>query len=136
MITALYASLLTLIYIYLSVLVIRTRQKRRIALGSGNTPELEQRIRAHANFMEYTPLALILLFLAEQQGLVYWALHLLAITFVMGRVLHLYGLAFFEKYNDNQLITSTRYRRNGMYCTLNMLAATAIINILLHVKIL
>lgn len=59
MIISLYAFLLTLFYIYIAILVIKTRYQSKVALGYGTSKNLEQRIRAHSNFCEYVPLMLI-----------------------------------------------------------------------------
>ena len=60
-ITAIYAALLGLLFLALSVNVVRTRRATRVSLGAGDHPLLERRIRAHGNFAEYTPIALILI---------------------------------------------------------------------------
>ena len=60
-ITAIYASLLAFIYIKLSTNVIKLRRLHKVSLGHKNHKDLEQAIRAQANFIEYVPLGLILL---------------------------------------------------------------------------
>ena len=60
-ITALYASLLAFIYIKLSTNVINLRRLHKVSLGHKNQKDLEQAIRAQANFIEYVPFGLILL---------------------------------------------------------------------------
>jgi uncharacterized membrane protein YecN with MAPEG domain len=47
----------------------------------------------HGNFTEYTPTFLILLLLAELGGATFWFLHLMGASFLLGRVLHAYGLS-------------------------------------------
>ena len=61
------ASILGPLLIILSVRVIRYRRSNRIALGAKDDKQLERRMRAQANFAEYTPLALILLVINELQ---------------------------------------------------------------------
>ncbi|KAK9836281.1 hypothetical protein WJX81_001826 [Elliptochloris bilobata] len=66
-ITAFFAALLGFLYVALSLAVVRVRRSARIPVGEGvpvNTL-LRKRIRAHANFGEYVPLALVLLALVE-----------------------------------------------------------------------
>jgi uncharacterized membrane protein YecN with MAPEG domain len=65
----------------------------RISLGLGEGSALEQPVRVHGNFTEYTPTFLILLLLAELGGAAFWFLHLLGAAFVAGRMLHAYGLS-------------------------------------------
>ncbi len=60
LITPLYASLAAFILIVLSLRVIGARRNRRVALGDGADDDLARRIRAHGNFTEFTPLALVL----------------------------------------------------------------------------
>lgn len=91
-VTALYAGLLGLYFIWLATRVIKARRIHRVALG---TPHrlVERAARAHGNFAEYVPLALLLLALCEINGLPDWALHVLGVTLVAGRVLHATGIA-------------------------------------------
>jgi len=131
MIVSLYASLLAIIYIYLSVLVIKGRGIAKVALGSGSSKLLEQRIRAHANFSEYTPFVLLLLFMAEYQGTSVYIIHLLGVLFLTGRISHLYGVAFHEQYENDSLKTSLKYRQVGMVCTFITISLCALINLAL-----
>jgi uncharacterized protein len=62
-----YAGIFALMYFFLTMRVARRRGQMRIPLGSGGDAELERRIRAHGNFIEYVPLALILLGFMEAQ---------------------------------------------------------------------
>ena len=60
-VTALYASLLALVFLGLSFNIIRLRRLLRVGVGDGGEKELSKAIRIHGNFSEYMPLALILL---------------------------------------------------------------------------
>jgi uncharacterized protein len=93
-VTALYASLLGLWLLVLSFRVIRTRGTERVSLGAGGSTLLERRIRAHANFAEYVPVALILIGLLEIAGASAFFLHLLGLLILAGRLLHGYALSF------------------------------------------
>lgn len=92
MITTLYAAVLGLIFIGLSLWVIRGRWKYKISLGHGNNKELQRRIRIHANFTEYVPLSLLLLVLVELEAPPVYAVHTLGCTLVAARLLHIRGL--------------------------------------------
>ncbi|MEM9100130.1 MAG: MAPEG family protein [Pseudomonadota bacterium] len=94
-ITALYAGLIALWMIFLTVSVIVLRREHRVSLGDGGNDRLGRRIRGHANAVEQAPIALILLGLSEGLGTPGWAVHLLGVMLLAGRVLH--GLHFLEK---------------------------------------
>jgi uncharacterized protein len=87
-----YAALLTFIYIFLSSRVIQSRVVTRIGLGTGGNRGLERRMRIHANFAEYVPLALLLLAFMEMQGRPGWLLHLLCAVLVLARIGHAFAL--------------------------------------------
>lgn len=90
----LYSSLLALLLIALSYNVVRLRQQHQVGIGSGSIQALERAVRAHANFCEYVPMALLLLALIESGGNVpAWALHLLGLLLLAGRVAHAFGLS-------------------------------------------
>jgi len=93
MTTALYAALLALIFIVLSVAVVRQRRRFQVALGDGGHAPLQRAIRAHANFAEYVPLALLVLFLAEYSGLQPTLVHLLGIILLCARISHAFGVS-------------------------------------------
>ena len=71
-ITTIYASLLGLLFVALSLRVIRTRGCVGVALGSGADPLLQRAVRVQANFAEYVPLALVLMALVEIAGASVW----------------------------------------------------------------
>ncbi|MCW8108365.1 MAPEG family protein [Alteromonas ponticola] len=91
-ITAFYASLLGLCYLYLSLAVIAIRRKAQIGIGDGGNHDLMRISRVHANFNEYVPITLIML--ACLESISHWdgVMHLGANALLFGRVLHAYGL--------------------------------------------
>ena len=88
MITAFYASLLGLIYIKLSKNIIKLRRKYKVSLGHNNHSDLEQAIRAHANFAEFVPIGLILLVCLEVNKIHFIVVLLLGGLFFIGRIFH------------------------------------------------
>lgn len=92
-VTALYAGLLGLGFVWLSTRVIKARRVYHVALGTGQHRLVERAMRAHGNFSEYVPFALILLGLCEINGLPAWALHVLGVLLIAGRVPHAHGIA-------------------------------------------
>lgn len=118
LITPLYAALLAILFVALTVQVIRLRQKHRVALGDGGQSDLARAIRVHANFVESVPLALLLLFFAEYQGLADWLVYLLGAALLLARLLHAYGVS--------QPRENLRFRASGMLLTLSVLLLAAI----------
>jgi len=94
-ITLLYGGLLSLWFVALSVRVILGRSGPGLpSLGDGGNPAMLRRIRGHANFAEYVPLALLLIALLELSGSAAWQLHALGGGLTVGRLLHGYALSF------------------------------------------
>ncbi|WP_444888626.1 MAPEG family protein [Microbulbifer sp. VAAC004] len=91
-ITALYASLCAILIIYLAGRVVQFRRTKRVGIGTGEDRHNEIRVRVHANAVEYTPIALLLLLLAELGGLSALWLHVFGIAFFLSRIFHAYGL--------------------------------------------
>jgi uncharacterized protein len=89
----LYAGLLGLLLIALSVQVVFARRRFRVGIGAGTEEGMQQAIRVQANFTEYVPFAVILLVIAEIQGLPGAAIHTAGIVLVASRVLHAIGLS-------------------------------------------
>ena len=87
-ITAFYASLLALCYIYLSFAVINVRRSAQIGVGDGGNAELARAIRVHGNFNEYVPLTLILLACLESLHPQHWVIHAGGCALLFGRILH------------------------------------------------
>lgn len=92
-VTPLYAALCGLLLIVLSLRVIRLRHAHDVRLGDGGQPALQAATRAQANFIEYVPLALLLLYFLElsRQAPV-WVLHVLGALLFLGRILHALAL--------------------------------------------
>lgn len=87
-----YAALLALLFVVLSFRVVTIRRRDRVSLGDQDNPALRRAIRAHGNFAEYTPIALILIGLCVVMGLgVLWG-HLICGSLLLGRVMHAYGV--------------------------------------------
>lgn len=89
--TALYASLLAILYVVLSYRVAQRRMRFQVGLGTGQNTELERAVRIHGNFAEYVPLALLLLAFFEAGGGAVWAVHAAGAGLLIARVLHAMG---------------------------------------------
>lgn len=116
-ITSLYAALLAGVLVWLSVRVIGQRRRARIALGTGEDEALLRAARAQANFVEYVPMALILLALLEGAGTGPFLLHALGAALLGGRLAH--GVGISRSPEDMRL------RQIGMALTLGVLIAGA-----------
>jgi len=93
LISGIYAGLCGVLLIVLSARIIGMRRTYQVGIGSGGHEELARTIRVQGNFIEYTPLALILLVLAELQGASIWLVHGAGVLLVVGRGLHAFGLS-------------------------------------------
>jgi len=121
MITALYAGLVALLYLALSYNVVLARRSRKVSVGDGDDKLVRKRMRTQANCAEYGPLGIVLLALAEMQGMSFWLVHLFGATLLAGRIAHAYGFG-----STPQVVP---FRKLGMYLTFAMIAATAVANI-------
>ena len=120
-VTPLYAGLIGLLFIYLSLRVIKVRRGAKISHGDGGDGALAKRIRVQGNCAEYAPFALLLLALAELQGAPLWLVHVLGLMILAGRVIHAYGLG-----SSPQIMN---FRVGGMLLTLIMIVCTSLLNI-------
>ena len=93
-VTPLYAALLVVWFLVLSLRVITLRGRHRVSLGDADRPDLRRAIRGHANFAEYVPLALLLLLVIELSRFSLYVVHVLGAALVIARLLHGYALAF------------------------------------------
>lgn len=93
LVVPLYAALLALLFVALTLRTIRLRRRYGVALGDGAHPALLRAMRAHANFAEYVPLALVLFYFAEIGGAPQALAHLLGGSLLIGRSLHAWGVS-------------------------------------------
>ena len=107
--TGLYAALLGLLFVALSVRTLWLRRTLRIAVGDAGNPQMLRAMRVHANFAEYIPLALFLIYLCETQGTNGILVHALCLALLIGRLSHSYGVS---QSNENY-----RFRVAGMALT-------------------
>ncbi len=128
-ITAFYASLLGLCYLYLSLLVIGVRRSARISLGDGGNEDLRRLGRAHGNFSEYVPITLILIACFEANFGQAWVIHVFALGLLFGRLLHAFGIRHHEGASWQRLV--------GMLLTFAALLMSAVANLIqLHLGLL
>lgn len=93
-ITALVAGIFALLIVPLSIQVSLQRAKANAVFGDAGDETLRRRVRAHGNFIEYAPLAVVALGLVEYRGAATWLVWSLAVGFVFSRVVHALGMLF------------------------------------------
>ena len=108
-ITGTYASCLALLFLLLSIAVIKQRRSNLVSLGDGQIGDLQKAIRAHGNFAEYVPICLLLLAVAEINSGAGAYLHIPGSLLLIGRLLHAYGLV--------KKSGASKPRVYGMMCT-------------------
>jgi hypothetical protein len=91
-ITLTIAAAAVLINIWLGTRISRMRFHYKVSVGDGGIDRIANRMRAQANFIEYTPLFLILLAVVELSvGAKTW-LWGVAILFILARLAHPFGM--------------------------------------------
>ena len=78
--------------IWLMVRVGQVRISQEVSVGDGGNDHVIRRMRAHANFIETTPIALILIGAIELSGKGEPWLAYVAAIFLIGRVAHMFGM--------------------------------------------
>ena len=104
-ITSTLAALLALLAVPLTIQISARRavigmkagKTDQAVFGDDGDPMLRNSIRAFGNFIEYTPLALILLALMEAQGAAAALLWWLGGAFVVGRLVHAISMTFIPR---------------------------------------
>ena len=117
-VTPIYAAILSFVFVTISVRTILIRRKLQIAIGDGDQPLLARAARVHANFAEYVPLSLILIYFLETCSVSKLWIHLLCITLVIGRVTHALGVS--------QPKENYRYRVTGMALTFTAILSASL----------
>jgi uncharacterized membrane protein YecN with MAPEG domain len=118
LVTPLYAALFGFIFFALSVRTIRLRGKLRIGIGDADNPEMLRAMRVHANFSEYVPLSLLLIFMLESLGARVALVHSLCVILLLGRLVHAYGVS---RPKEN-----FRFRMAGMASTFTALVGASL----------
>ena len=91
-ITAIFAALLALMLVGISVRVTMLRAKKKINFFDGGDAELGAAIRVQGNFIEYVPMALALIGLLEWMGTGSWIVYVLGAVLLLARITHAWGL--------------------------------------------
>lgn len=121
-VTPIYAALIGILFVILSVRVIAARRSARVALGDGGDKVLLRCQRVQANCAEYAPLALVLMTLAELQAAPALVLHAIGTMLLGGRVVHAAGVS-----QENEQFAM---RVTGMALTFTAILSAAAVNLL------
>lgn len=114
---------LIMLFIYLSKCVIDNRRKYRVAYSHAvDEPCFQASISAHRNFVEYTPLSLILLSLLASLPIHTLWFATLCLALLCGRVLHALGMLIYEQ----QAKPNFLFRISGMTLTALVLLCSAL----------
>jgi len=92
-ITPVYAGLLGIMLVALSWRIMRMRARLEVMVGDGGERDLNVAVRMQGNFIEYVPMALILLYFNETLGWNPYIIHALAILLIAARVAHVHGMS-------------------------------------------
>ncbi|MCF8467784.1 MAG: MAPEG family protein [Sneathiella sp.] len=92
-VTPIFAALLGLIFVMLSLRTSRLRRGAKVSLGDGGDIGLQKAIRAHGNFIEYVPITLLMLTFLEMRTVSIYVIIVLASLLFVGRCLHAIGMA-------------------------------------------
>ncbi len=92
-ITLTTASILGIMFVWLTARVISGRVRNESLIGDDGNPEMIFLIRTQGNFTEFVPIFLIILGLVELSGANGMALTIIAAVFVIARLLHVPGMA-------------------------------------------
>jgi len=120
-ITGLYLAFLALLYAVLGLQVSRLRRGNRVLFGDGDNRELRSAIRAHANFMEYVPIIVLMIALLEMSGTPAARIHWLMGLLLIARLLHPLGMYVGPRSMQFQI-----FRVGGIVLTWLVLLAAAI----------
>ena len=93
-ITACLTAAFAVLMVLLSVQTSLRRAALGIAHGDAEDKTLRRRIRAHGNFTEYAPLAVVILLMVEISGATRINTLILALAFLLARLLHAAGMLY------------------------------------------
>ncbi|ATQ45047.1 hypothetical protein CSW64_15170 [Caulobacter mirabilis] len=105
--TAYYALPLALLGLVLWFRVTATRSGLKVSIGDGGDPALHEKIRQHGNFIEWTPLVLLLMVIAEGNRADAIYLHISGGLLLAGRLIHPFGLSAANPMHPLRIVGNT-----------------------------
>jgi len=128
MISSLYGSLLSFVFLALTTRVIKIRRSQKISIGDQGNQILQRAVRAQSNFCESVPIFMILLIIAELNMVNYIILHFCGLIILFGRVFHAFGISH-EK-------AQFHFRASGMLLTLISITILALANLVSYFSLI
>jgi uncharacterized protein len=122
MTTLFYAGLCVLLLLFLSWRVVQLRRLHKIGIGDGGNIDLLQRVRVHANAVEYMPMLFLLLGGMELNGYPQWLIHAFGAAIFLSRCAHAWGLSHGKG--------PSKGRIGGMLITFLLMLSMALISII------
>lgn len=117
-ITFLYASLLAILFVVLSISTIRLRRKLKIGVGDAGNSKMLRAMRVHSNFAEYVPFALLLIYFVELNLGNPIFIHCLGLSLLSARISHAFGVS--------QERENFKYRVAGMVMTFGVIISSSL----------
>lgn len=124
-VTPIFAAVFSLFYVLLSANVIRHRLTSKVALGEGKNHDLLKAIRVHANFAEYVPLAIVMMWFLETITYDSRVPYALGVVLLLGRIGHVIGMSYHRRF----LIL----RQIGILATFGVLLTSSVLLILHYI---
>ena len=121
-----FSAFFAVLFVLLSINVIRARRKHKVGLGTGQNRSVERAMRVHANFAEYVPFALLLMALLELNKANSLLLIGLSSVLLVGRLVHAYGVSM-----ENERFT---YRVSGMLTTFAVILIAGLANLVIVLR--
>ena len=121
-----FAAAFAVLFVLLSVNVIRARRQHKVGIGTGQNTSVERAMRVHANFAEYVPFALLLITLLELNKASGLLLIGLCSLLLVGRLVHAFGVSM-----ENERFV---YRVSGMVMTFTVILIAAVANVALAIS--
>ena len=119
-VTAMTAAILALLFIYLSYQVVKQRVRTETSFGTGNDEHMDMVRGCQSNLIEYTPITLIMLALLELSSANHLATMGLAVAFMIGRFLHVFGM------HQHHAGKTVKFRQIAMVTTWTTMAILAL----------
>ena len=116
-----FSAVFAVLFVLLSINVIKTRRKYKVGIGTGQNVHVERAMRVHGNFAEYVPFSLLLLAMLELNKANSILLVGLCFLLLIGRLVHAFGVSM-----DNEKFA---YRVSGMVMTVTVILGAGIANL-------
>jgi len=120
-ITAGYLAVLALLYVALSMQVVRLRQRHQAAFSDGDSAELRSAVRAHGHFAEYVPITALMVAMLEMSGIAASRVHLLMGALLVSRLAYPAGM-----YARPMSLQFRIFRIGGIWLTMIVLVSCAV----------